>query len=412
MPPGLRRKSIAVGMRPAMIIAVVARAAGHRFDRQAGGFDCVGHERGEALIHGHRGLIHFHCVFELQAATCGDCVGLFEQLFGRDSPRFVVGVANVEAQAHRAGNHVAGVRLRFELAHGRDEAFGFERSGFDFRDPLGGGGERIAAQVHGRGAGVIGVADEGEIETALADDAGDRGDGEVFGFKHRALFDVELDEADGMVSGNRVSDAVRIEFAGFDGLTYRDAFRILQRKNCGIEAAGDCTASDEGEAEANAFFFREGDDFKREGQTEGAGGFDELKRENDAEHAVEGSGVGDGVDVGAENEALAGYVGRSEEAAQVADGVDGDGHAEGFHAGAQVLVNLANGRGEEAAGGAAGLFTHGGDGSAFGDDAFCAFGHLRTNSLPVGSLSNLPSRKMRRPRSQVSCTRPRRFAPR
>ena len=139
---------------------------------------------------------------------------------------------------------------------------------------------------------------------------------------------------------------------------------------------------------------------------------DKLEREYNAEHAIEGSGVRNCVDVGAEDQALAGCAGGIPESAEIADGIDVHGHAEAFHAGTQMLMNLANRRSEKAAGDAAGLFAHGGDGAAFFDGSPCAVAHVRTSSLPRGLMAIWSEGRTGWPRSHVSLTRPQRCAPR
>ena len=67
--------------------------------------------------------------------------------------------------------------------------------GFHRGDPLRRRSQRIASQVHGRGAGVIGLAGEFEAEPGLAHNASDGRDAQSFGLQHRALLDVDLDEA-------------------------------------------------------------------------------------------------------------------------------------------------------------------------------------------------------------------------
>ena len=96
----------------------------------------------------------------------------------------------------------------------------------------------------------------------------DGGDGQAFGFKHRALLDVDLDEADGTLVGDGILAISGIEAEIRNGLTDRGSFGIFEREHCWIEAAGNRAAADEGDAEAHAFFFRECDDFEGEGQTE------------------------------------------------------------------------------------------------------------------------------------------------
>ena len=90
------------------------------------------------------------------------------------------------------------------------------------------------------------------------------------------------------------------------------------------ELAGGGERGQEGKAEAHALLFREGDEFDVEGQRGGAQLFNRGEAEEDAEWAVEGAGVGDGVDVGEEDESGCVIVGGTADGAKVADVVDAD----------------------------------------------------------------------------------------
>ncbi len=80
-----------------------------------------------------------------------------------------------------------------QAADGGDELGVAGGVALDLDDPLRGGGEGVVAQRHGRGAGVVGLAGEGEVQTRLADDGFDDGEEASCGFEHGALLDVDLD---------------------------------------------------------------------------------------------------------------------------------------------------------------------------------------------------------------------------
>ncbi len=75
--------------------------------------------------------------------------------------------------------------------------------------------------------------------------------------------------------------------------------------------------------------------------------FDEGDAEHDAEDAVEGPGVGDGVEVRADEEARRVWCGAGQEPAHIADSVDVHGHAGGLHPAPQKRMDLVHGRSEE-----------------------------------------------------------------
>ncbi len=185
------------------------------------------------------------------------------------------------------------------------------------------------------------------------------------------------------------------------------------REDGRIKASRNGAAADEGKAKAHALFFRECDDFESEGKTECICGRDQFEGQYNAENAIEGACVGDGVNVRAKNEALGSRdVSRLPESAKIADGIYAHGHSEAFHACTQVLMNLVNRRGEKAARDAARFLGHGCDEAAFLNGSSCAIAHWRTSSLPRGLPMHCPEWKTCSPRSQVSCTRPRSFVPR
>ena len=58
--------------------------------------------------------------------------------------------------------------------------------------PLRRAGQRIAAQVHRRGAGMVGVSRPREGVPRLAHDGSHSGNAQILCLKNRALFDVDL----------------------------------------------------------------------------------------------------------------------------------------------------------------------------------------------------------------------------
>ncbi len=106
-------------------------------------------------------------------------------------PFGIVGMANVETGEYLAIDGIARVRFELKVAHGR-HAIIHARS-FDSQDPLSRASQRVASQRHRRGAGVVSVADKGEVEARLPSDRVHYGHGQVQAFEHGPLFDMELE---------------------------------------------------------------------------------------------------------------------------------------------------------------------------------------------------------------------------
>ena len=88
-------------------------------------------------------------------------------------------------------------------------------------DPAGGGRQGVAAQVHGGGSGVVGLATEMQHEAAESGDRGDHAEGQAERFQHGSLLDVELEVGEDAFgqAGFRQRGGVQTE--GADGLFHR-----------------------------------------------------------------------------------------------------------------------------------------------------------------------------------------------
>ena len=159
-------------------------------------------------------------------------------------------------------------------------------------------------------------------------------------FEHRALLDVDLEEAQRVVADGRFADLCGIEPEGADCGFQRHALCIFEFEQGSIEASGNRAAADERHAKAHALFFAEGNDFDGQRQLEFLRDLCTFERQRDAEDAVEGAGIGHGVNVRAEDQALAACVWRLPQAAQIAHRVDTHRHAERLHAAAQQVHAL------------------------------------------------------------------------
>jgi hypothetical protein len=185
-----------------------------------------------------------------------------------------------------------------------------------------------------------------------------------------------------------------------------------------IEIARNRAAAQEGHAKAHALFFRERDHFDRQRQRKLLRNAHPFQRQRDAEHAVEGAGVGHRIDVRTEHESLC----RSRPAAAKVRAdcrrIHMHAHSQRFHAGAQMGMNVVHGRRQESPRDASRLFSH--------KVAICLHSAIAPQRasfigaptlMPHGaaakpSAANRPASKDRFPRSQVSSTRPRNAAPR
>src|SRR5262249_34672768 len=138
-------------------------------------------------------------------------------------------------------------------------------------DPFGGAGERVLAEVHRCGAGMSGPAGEADFEAALPDDSFDHADWQIEALEHGALLDVELQVAADVRGHSGARNLGRVEAKlpdGFEHLGVRD--RVTYQR----------AATDEGDAETDAFLFAEGDDFEWAASKRG---------ERDAHHHAEGA---------------------------------------------------------------------------------------------------------------------------
>ncbi len=143
----------------------------------------------------------------------------------------------------------------------------------------------------------------------------------------------------------------------------------VRASSSGCELAGDRERGEKREAEAHALFFGEGDEFDVEGQRRLVQFFEGGEREDDAERAVEGAGVGDGVDVREEDERGRVRFGSWANGAEVA-GVVGAGFESGLaQPPGEQGVGVARGGREEEARGLAGDVGDARELAAAGDDA-------------------------------------------
>ena len=114
----------------------------------------------------------------------------------------------------------------FDFSYGRNQTRQLHRLVFDGGDPLRRTREGIKAKVHGRCSGVIGAAQECELQSALSDDGFDGGEGLMQCIQNRALFDVKLKVAEGIVFQLGPRKIAGIQSEVFDCLSHRNAARV------------------------------------------------------------------------------------------------------------------------------------------------------------------------------------------
>uniref|UniRef100_E6QLC0 Uncharacterized protein n=1 Tax=mine drainage metagenome TaxID=410659 RepID=E6QLC0_9ZZZZ len=213
-----------------------------------------------------------------------------------------VGVADIDAEADAGRDGVDGSGEDFAEADGGDgiDGMGGKRGAFEGKDQLGGGGDGVVAVGHEHGSGVAALALYGDPESGGSGDGGDNTDVEAVVFEGLALLDVQFDkgvevaggEADAFERADEAAvGAERVERAAFG---VAEGERLIGRQNTAHE-----TTAQASDTKAGRFFAGEEDEFDGAGWLEAsllerANGFE---RAEDADRAVEGSGVGNGVNV-------------------------------------------------------------------------------------------------------------------
>ena len=117
MPPGLRRNSIAVGMRVAITMASWPAPLGIRFAGKSRGLHRFDQVCGQPLVHRNRRLIHLRRALQGQSAAFGDRAGRFDQFVHGAQSDCIVRMPHIESKRDRPCDHVACVGRRVDLAH-------------------------------------------------------------------------------------------------------------------------------------------------------------------------------------------------------------------------------------------------------------------------------------------------------
>ena len=178
------------------------------------------------------------------------------------------------------------------------------RFAFDGNDPFRGGGDGVAAEMHRRGAGMIGAADKREFDAALAGDGFDDAERQPELFENRALLDVKFQDSRTYRPSQRACGISAGFNPNFRWPRERKFPRASLRSSSSfIEPANERAAADERHAEANAFFFGKADDFDCERETSPLERFQQGDRKNDSENAVIRAGVRNGIEMRADEQA-------------------------------------------------------------------------------------------------------------
>ena len=353
---------------------VVTGTTGHAMRSASGGMDGgfdVGEQEG---VHCDSGMIQERRGVNGESAPGRDLLGQSNQPLRELRAHLVGLVADIEGEAYFAGNHICGARVGLNAADGGDKPSHTAGFGFDGHHPFGGGGQRVAAGVHGRGAGMIRMANESKRDAGLADNGLDRSESEIEAFENGPLLDVEFDIAEDIFAQTCGGKLGRIETKILDGLPDRNTVGIAAIKELLVAIADDGAASDEGRAEANPFFLGEGDDLDGEWQMPAVELFEQSDGYENTERTIEGTGVGNRVQVGAEQKPWRTGGGGWVEGTKIADGVQGCADTKRQQPFRNGLMAIAHGRGKKRSAKKRGVFTEARQGLTPGDDVGSAGG--------------------------------------
>ena len=149
----------------------------------------------------------------------------------------VIRMPDVEGRLDLARHHVGGARMYVERSDRGHHARRGARGPFDQRGPSGGRGQRIAPQVHGSGAGVVGFAPERHLAAALSHDGGHHAQRKIQRVQHRTLLDVKLQIAQQAPPDRRGRQPCRVEPEIAHRLRHGDAASIPAHQQIVIQAA-------------------------------------------------------------------------------------------------------------------------------------------------------------------------------
>ena len=247
----------------------------------------------------------------------------------RGVARFVARRANVDREAHVAGNHVDGAGRDLQPADGADEALLAGAACLDGQHALCGRDQRVAPQGHRHRSGVSGHAGEVDDHAIGTDDGGDHADGQPFGFEHRSLLDVQFRISEHVLRRTGgVADAARVESESLERFAEPDSVGIGEVEHIRIERAGHRAAAEQRGTETDTFLVGKSDDLDcmREADPTSVQRVNALDRRHDAQHPVEPAGIAHRVEVRAKHQAWRIGGCALVPADDVADGVEARAH--------------------------------------------------------------------------------------
>ena len=190
---------------------------------------------------------------------------------------------------------------------------------------------------------------EHQIETTLACDRFHNAERQVETFEHRALLDVKLQVSEGLVTGSRFVDSLRIQTERGD--CGRDRFKQLI-----VDVTDESSASNKRNAESHAFFFRESDYFNLKRQAAASEIFDQGDSEHDTQDSIEGSRARDRVEVRSDEEPWCVRLVRWIDAPKISGMIHAHTHPRHFHPAAQMSMHLVHRLGQKCSRSETGLF--------------------------------------------------------
>src|SRR5579871_1961104 len=227
---------------------IVPGSARHAMERIAGSLDGALQPSGERGVHAHGWLIEARLALEAKPAPRGDFSRATQQSIHCRMPNRVLRMPEIQAHPHQSRYGVRSSRLQFDPPYRSNQA----RSGASFPfgnpDPFGGAGQRVTAQVHGSGPGVIGLALEDNLAPALPGNRLHNGDRQVETFEHRPLLNVKFQVAQRTLCEARVADARGVEAEAANGFGDSGIRQRFSNKRA---------ATDERNSETHTLFFGE-----------------------------------------------------------------------------------------------------------------------------------------------------------
>ena len=203
MPRSQRTNSIAIGATAAIATPSWPAPLGSASGRRPAASTACGEALGQLGRGRHRRGLAALVPLQRDLAARGDPLGLRAQVGDRLAAHGVARVPHVEREPRLAGDDVARARVDGDPPDGRDQTRAPARERFGGEHPLRRGGERVAAVGHRHGAGVAGLAAEGQLGLGLAGDRGDDADRRAAALEHRPLLDVQLAVAEQVRRGPR-----------------------------------------------------------------------------------------------------------------------------------------------------------------------------------------------------------------